>query len=193
MIVPEALILVVILPAPRDLEIARLFGWYRIPLRWAPKVIDVDYLAFYQTSAFGEADRWQIQYVAPVLGHELTTRGALLKDEVGHPRAEEEYYKIQLGELIGLPRAIKAERWRRITFLYTTGAYLTRAATLNDLVVSSDERQVLWSNLRERAAHAGKYQAGTPAPELDLELMALLELAGFLDVPDGESVSDRQG
>ena len=52
--------------AKRDLEIARLLGWYRIPLRKAPKVIEVDCLAFYQTAAFGEADRWRIQYVAEV-------------------------------------------------------------------------------------------------------------------------------
>ena len=44
-----ALVLVAVMTDPRDLEIARLFGWYRIPLRTAPKVIAVDYLAFYQT------------------------------------------------------------------------------------------------------------------------------------------------
>ena len=49
----SALILVAIMPARRDLEIARLLGWYRIPLRSAPKVVNVDYLAFYQASAFG--------------------------------------------------------------------------------------------------------------------------------------------
>jgi hypothetical protein len=46
---PTSLILVAVLNNPRDLEIARLLGWYRIPLRSAPKVIAVDYLAFYQT------------------------------------------------------------------------------------------------------------------------------------------------
>ena len=51
---PSSLILVCLIPTPRDLEIARLLGWYRIPLRTAPKVVTVDYLAFYQPSAFGE-------------------------------------------------------------------------------------------------------------------------------------------
>ncbi|MDD5370773.1 MAG: hypothetical protein PHQ40_16955, partial [Anaerolineaceae bacterium] len=69
-----ALILVAVLPTAQDLEIARLLGWYRIPLRRAPKVVDVDYLAFYQTAAFGEEQRWQIRHIAPVCGHELTTR-----------------------------------------------------------------------------------------------------------------------
>jgi len=186
----EALVLVVILPSPRDLVIARLFGWYRIPLRWAPKVIDVDYLAFYQTAAFGEEGRWQIQVAAQVLGHELTTRADLLREEPGHPRAHEEYYKIQIGPLLSLPQPILAEHWRRITFLYTTGAHLNNGATLNDLVVHSEERQLLWSSLRDRAAQAGQYQAGSPSPELDRELLALLELAGFIE-PLGEETSEN--
>ncbi len=55
MITPTDLILVCVLPGPRDLEIARLLGWYRIPLRTAPKVVAVDALAFYQPGAFGES------------------------------------------------------------------------------------------------------------------------------------------
>jgi len=82
----EALVLVAILPDPRDQEIARVMGWYHIPYCRAPKTIDVEYLAFYQTVRFG-AEKWAIHYVAPVLGHELTTRAELLWDEPDHPRA----------------------------------------------------------------------------------------------------------
>src|SRR5512133_1292857 len=139
----SALILVALIPKPRDLEIARLLGWYRVPLRTAPKVINVDYLAFYQASAFGEAHRWRIETIAEVRGQELTTRAELLRDEPNHPRAHEEYYKVQLGPLESLPRPILAGRWRRITFLYTTGELLRRASTLNDLVVRSEDREVL--------------------------------------------------
>src|SRR3970040_3100625 len=98
MLQPMSLILVCLLPSPRDLEIARLLGWYRLPLRARPKVVAVDYLAFYQPSAFGERGG-QIEFIAPVRGHELTTRGELLKDEANHPRAKEEYFKIQIGGL----------------------------------------------------------------------------------------------
>jgi hypothetical protein len=150
-IVPTSLVLVAVVNNPRDLEIARLLGWYRIPLRTAPKVIAVDYLAFYQTGAFGD-EKWRIHFVAPVHGHELTTRSELLKTEPDHPRAKEEYYKVQLGALERLARPILAETWRRITFLYTTGEYLLNATTINDLVVQSDERQLLWQALRERAS-----------------------------------------
>ncbi|MGD2026535.1 MAG: hypothetical protein PVI99_01855 [Anaerolineales bacterium] len=44
---PEDLVLVVFPPTPKDMEIARVLGWYRIPLRTAPKVVAVDWLAFY--------------------------------------------------------------------------------------------------------------------------------------------------
>src|SRR5512141_3055410 len=168
------LILVSFLPTPRDLEIARLLGWYRIPLRTAPKVVAVDYLAFYQPATFRERGE-QIEFVAPVRGHELTTRGELLKDEASHPRAREEYYKIQLGGLERLPRPIVADKWKRLTFLYTTGEYLQDAGTLNDLVVQNEERAVLWRSLRERAMNSQLYKAGMPEDEIPPEvLMALL-------------------
>src|SRR5574339_161359 len=141
MLQPASLVLVCLLPTPRDLDMARLLGWYRIPLRRAPKVVAVDYLAFYQPAAFGQRGG-QIEYLAEVRGHELTTRGELLKDEADHPRAREEYYKVQLGPLEKLPHTISAEKWKRLTFLYTTGEYLLNAKLLNDLVVQNEERQV---------------------------------------------------
>lgn len=170
-----ALILVALIPNPRDLEIARLLGWYRVPLRTAPKVINVDYLAFYQASAFGQEHRWRIETFAEVRGHELTTRAELLRDEPDHPHAREEYYKIQLGPLETLPGPILAGRWRRVTFLYTTGALFRRACKINDLVVKSEERELLWHSLRERALSGGAYQpADLPEIDLDPALLALL-------------------
>jgi hypothetical protein len=166
--------------APRDLEIARLLGWYRIPLRTAPKVVAVDYLAFYQTGVFGE-EKWQIRYVAPVRGHELTTRAELLRDEPDHPRAREEYFKIQIGPLESLAVPILADKWRRITFLYTTGEYLLEAETIGDLVVHSEERQTLWKSLRERAIQAQSY-AHRDLGEIDLDPAVL---AAFLGIREG--------
>ncbi|MBE3066975.1 MAG: hypothetical protein IMZ73_06035, partial [Chloroflexi bacterium] len=161
MLTPVSLILVCLLPSPRDLEIARLLGWYRIPFRTAPKVVAVDYLAFYQPGSFGEG-AGRIEWIAQVRGHELTTRAELLRDEPGHPNAREEYFKIQLGPLERLPRPVGAEKWKRLTFLYTTGEYLLKAQTLNDLVVQSDERQLLWQSLRERAENEQLYKADLP-------------------------------
>ncbi len=179
MLSPSALILVCLLPTPRDLELARLLGWYRIPFKSAPKVIAVDYLAFYQPASFGEMGG-QIQYVAQVRGHELTTRAELLRDEPDHPRAREEYFKIQLGALERLKNPVKAEKWKRITFFYTTGEYLLRAKALNELVVAGEERQLLWHSLRERAENDALYQTDLPAVDLPPEV--LLALLGIKDL-----------
>jgi hypothetical protein len=176
------LILVAVVTEPRDLEIARLLGWYRIPLRSAPKVVAVDYLAFYQTGGFG-AERWRIQYFSKVLGHELTTRAELLQDEPNHPRATEEYYKIQLGPLESLPYPIHAEKWRRVTFLYTTGEYILSAKRILDLVVQSEERNTLWRALRERARQYQDYQV-KEYPEIDLDPQVLAMLLGIKELED---------
>lgn len=147
---PEDLILVAIVKTPRDLEIARVLGWYRIPLATAPKTIRVDWIAFYQTAAFGE-ERWSVRYIAPVRGYELVTREELLREERDHPRAKEPYFKLQLGPLEVLPRPIPSRRWRRFTFLYSTGELLLHAKDLRDLKVrSSKEKDLLWKLLAER-------------------------------------------
>ena len=179
MLTNTSLVLVCVLPSPRDMEIARVLGWYRIPLRSAPKVVAVDYLAFYQPASFG-AQGGQIQYAASVHGHELTTRAELLRDEPDNPHAGEEYYKLQLGALERLKKPIRADKWKRISFFYTTGEYLLRAASLNELVVNSDERQLLWQSLRERAEQGQVYQ--TELPDINLPAEVLVALLGIKDV-----------
>lgn len=146
----EDLVLVAIVKSPKDLDIARVLGWYRIPLVTSPKTIRVDWIAFYQTAAFGE-EKWSVRYVAKVKGHELVTRKEILLEEPNHPRANEPYFKIQLGQLMALPHVIHAKSWRRFTFLYTTGQRLLSAVELRDLTVpASDEHDVLWKLLKER-------------------------------------------
>ena len=178
MISSSDLVLVCLLPTPRDMEIARLLGWYRIPLRTAPKVVSVDYLAFYQPGSFAERGG-QIEFVAPVRGHELASRAELLKDEANHPRAKEEYFKVQIGPLERLSRPIVAEKWRQLTFLYTMGEYVLSANTLNDLVVQSDERALLWKSLFERAEQKQLYRTEMPDdinPDLLIALLGIKEL-----------------
>jgi len=138
--------------------------------------VTVDALAFYQPGSFGESGG-QIEYIAEVRGHELTTRAELLRDEPDHPRAREEYYKLQIGPLERLAHPVVAEKWRRLTFLYTTGEYLLKAHTLNDLVVRSDERQLLWHSLRERAVNEQLYK--TDLPEADIPPEVLMTLLGI--------------
>ena len=187
MLKPTDLILVCLLPTPRDLEIARLLGWYRIPLRTAPKVVAVDYLAFYQPSAFAERGG-QIEFIAQIRGHELTTRGELLRDEADHPRAKEEYFKIQIGGMEKLSQPIVTDKWKRLTFLYSTGEYLLNAKTLNDLVVDGEERQTLWRNLRERAENEILYK--TDLPEVDIPPEVLMALLGIKELQKGYDAPD---
>lgn len=153
---PDDLILVAIVKSPRDLEIARVLGWYRIPLSTSPKTVRVDWLAFYQPAVFGD-ERWSVRYAARVRGHELVKRIEMLQDEPDHPRAQEPYYKIQLGQFIVLPHEIPSRSWRRFVFLYTTGQRLLAADDFSDLTVpSSDEHDLLWRLLKERGAEQYK-------------------------------------
>ena len=170
---PSDLVLVAVMPNQRDLEIARVLGWYRSAQK-RPKVISVDYLAFIRPCLLAGgtlADRW----VAPILGHELTTRAELLHDQPDHPRAEEEYFKLQLGPLEELAQPIPAGSWKRITFFYTTMGRIWQAESLADLPVHDEERTVLWQSLRERALKANEYQAiELPMLPLDPAILALL-------------------
>src|SRR5690606_37815876 len=110
---PGARALVCVVTRPRDLELAREQGWYRVPLRRAPRLLAAEYLAFYQTAAFGR-ERWAVRYLAPVRRITLATRRELLPDEAGHPRDAERYYRFELGPLEPLPLPVPARRLRRV-------------------------------------------------------------------------------
>lgn len=157
---PNDLVLVAIINAPRDLEIARSLGWYRIPLVSAPKTVRVDWLALYLPGAFGRL-RWSVRYLAEVRGHELRTRRELLFGETDHPRADDPYFKLQLGPLYELRPPIRSRSWRRFTFLYTTGERLLRANDLTQLTLPANE--VKRRLLREGAGWSGTAPAGRPA------------------------------
>ncbi len=170
-----SLVMVALIPSPRDLDIARLLGWYRIPLKTAPKIIAVDHLAFYQPSAFPKGDQMLIRWLAPIRGHELTTRSEIIQNQPDHPRAREEYFKLQLGPLIELIEPIPAKGWKRITFFYTTGERVKLAQSINDLPVHDEERPILWQALRERALKSEEYRADQLPEELiDPAILALL-------------------
>ena len=105
----DDLVLVAVLRDQRDLEIARVLGWYRIPLKTAPKMVRVDWIAFYLTGMFGD-EKWSVRYLARVRGHELVTREDLLHDQGDHPSAQDPYFKILLGPLRTLSRPIPARK-----------------------------------------------------------------------------------
>ena len=129
-------VLVGILNNQRDFEIARDEGWYRIPAKTAPESAkEASVLAFYLTRAFGP-DKWSIRWYAAVRGHELVRRRDLLPHQPDHPRADDPYYKLQVGPLIEMEVPIPSLRWRRITFIETSWDRFTAAEEVNDLYVS---------------------------------------------------------
>jgi hypothetical protein len=141
-------VLVALLNNPRDLEIVRAEHWYRVPAKHAPaRLTQTRYVAFYLTKAFADC-KWTIREYAPVQGHELVRRRELFPDETDHPRADDAYFKLQLGSLIALPRPIVSKGARRILFIWTTGSKFSRAVELNDLLGASDADDALWDALK---------------------------------------------
>lgn len=141
-------------PDPEDLRRIREEHWYRIPLHFAPKGLHAEYVAFYFGNNFG-VQKWAIHYFARNLGHELTTRRTLLPEQRDHIRADELYYKVQLGDLQTLQNPIISMRWRRVSFIHTTWDRFQDATEINDLFVDGDlyvDR--LYATLRERGIQA---------------------------------------
>ncbi len=148
---PEDRVLVGVMPHPRDLEIAQEKHWYRVPVKHAPIGIHAEYIAFYFPQKFPPDLRWAVHFYARRTGHELLRRIDLLPDEPHHPRAQEQYYKLQLGALKQKQPPIASLRWRRITFIHTTWDRFVTAQEINDLF-STDSIFVdrIYHTLRER-------------------------------------------
>jgi len=150
----EPRVLVAVMNDPRALEIARSASWYRIPVRRAPPRVAADYLAFYQTGAFGSEERWAINYYAPIRRYHIVRRRDLLPEEANHPRANDEYYKIEISPLESLPHPIPSRRLRRITFIPTTLRRLLNAEEINDLWLSDRVKAELWDSLKAQGIPA---------------------------------------
>lgn len=129
-------VLVGLMNKPRDFQVARDEGWYRIPQAHAPEsTTDAAILAFYFTTAFSD-EKWAIHWYAEVRGHELVQRRDLFPAEASHPRAADRYYKLQIGPLLRRDPPIPSLRWRRVTFIESTWDRFTAAEEINDLYVS---------------------------------------------------------
>jgi hypothetical protein len=127
-------VLVAVMNNRHDFRVAQEQGWYRIPLGSAPAgTTEAAVLAFYFTQAFGP-EKWAIHWYGAVRGYELVRRRDLLPDQLDHPRAEEPYYKLQLGPLERLDPPIYSLRWRRIAFLWTSWDRFEAAEQIGDLV-----------------------------------------------------------
>lgn len=143
-------VLVAVVNNVRDLQRAAEEGWYRIPQRHAPRRVGADYLALYQTGAFRpHADAYSIAWYAPVRRYQLLPRRVFLPQEGDHPRAEEYYFRLELGPPIRLARPIPSATLRRLTFISTTLERLLTAQDVRQLFVPDDPFESLWNALRE--------------------------------------------
>jgi len=146
---PETPALVGIVTRMKDWDLVRSEHWYRIPVRTAPEGLDsIQYLAFYQTRLFGR-EKWAVNWHARVRGISRLTRRELLPDEPGHARAGAEYYKVELDELMRLPRPIPSRRWRRIVFIPTSLERLLHSQEVNDLFKTSPIEDKLYFTLED--------------------------------------------
>ena len=95
-------VLVAVMNNARDLEIARTEGWYRIPVKRAPRQVGADYLAFYLTGRFPPTQRHRVTYYAPIYAYRLARR-----IELAHPAQ--------------MPREVMTEAFQKGLMLLTCG------------------------------------------------------------------------
>ena len=142
-------VLVAVVNNERDFERARDDHWYRIPVKRAPRQIAAEYLALYQTAKFGAQGR-RINFYAPILRYHVATRAELIPEQPDHPRANDQYFKLELGDFIPLPQPIGNARQPRITFITTTLERLLAARDVSELWLRAAARQKLYAAVRER-------------------------------------------
>ena len=147
-------VLVAVMNNLRDWQIVCQEAWYRIPVKRTPRRIGADYLAFYFTGAFPEDLRHHVVYYAPIRAYRLATRAELLPDEASHPRAQDRYFKIEIGPLERLARPIPSRKLRRITFISTSLYLLLNADEINDLWEKERRQDELWAMLRTHQIEA---------------------------------------
>jgi hypothetical protein len=188
---PEDRVLVAVITRPEDFEAARDSGWYRVPEKKAPRGVFFEYIAFYFTAAFGE-QAYAVHYYTRLLGHELVTRRDLLPNDPDHPRAGEQYYKLQLGPLQKRQPPIVSLRWRRITFIHTTWDRFQAAEEINDLFVEGGEFvDRLYYALRDCGLSPERHY---PVREANVEYVASLAVPcrdGVLGIEIGDGQPKR--
>jgi hypothetical protein len=90
-----------------------------------------------------------LRYYALIQGHEPVTRRDLIPSEPDHPRAGAWYYALQLGLLEHKLPPLVAHRWRRVTFIVTSGDRFMQAVEINDLFEQESPAGQLYVRLKE--------------------------------------------
>ena len=186
----DAPVLIVVVKQPADLRRAIQERWYRIPMNRAPSRTAAEFLAFYQTGAFPLGERYLIRWMAPVRGYFLATRRQLIPEEPDHPRADEQYYKVSLGESVPLPHPIPSRRLRRVTFIPSNLSRLHQAEEINDLWIRSTAQQRLWEALKQAGLDSECQFPLQDDPPSHVADFALFCRAGWIAVTISETLQE---
>ncbi len=182
-------VLVAVVNNMDDLQRAASAGWYRIPQRTAPRRVGADYLAFYQTGAFKAHDQAQtVTYYAPTRRYQLLTRRELLPEEADHPRANDYYFRLEIGPLQRLERPVPSAKFHRVTFIHTTLDRLLTAQDVSELFLKDDPFETLWHALREHQLRPLKNRMVNQQP-VDITLRAR---GGYLGIHCTEDIGTQE-
>lgn len=140
-------VLIAIVPRISDFDILRNDLWYRIPKAKAPQRWPPRWLAFYLPKVFGP-EAFAVRYYGRVRDIRVARRSDLLPYEQSSPKADDEYYQIQLHSLERLDAPIPSRRFRRLVFISTTWRKLSTAREINDLFDDSPLEDSLWAQLK---------------------------------------------
>ena len=140
-------VLVAVMNNQRDFALLQEEGWYRIPVEKASRRWPPQWLAFYQTKAFGD-EAFAVRYYGRVAAIESVSRRELFPAEFENEKSERVYYRLRLDSLEQLARPIVSRLWRRIVFIATTWQKFIAAAEINDLFDDSPLEDRLWAEWR---------------------------------------------
>lgn len=133
----EDRVLIGVVNRKRDFERLRDDHWYRVPTQRLARGVNAEYLGFFLSSAF-KGLNGGIHYYAEYKGVELAYRRWLLPDEPDHPRADDQYFKIAIGDLIPKTPPILNTTRRSVAFIFTTWDRFIHARTIPDLYSRAD-------------------------------------------------------
>lgn len=141
-------VLVAILKSVSDFTILQDQGLYRIPVATAPKKWPPKWLAFYQPKTFGD-QAYRIQYWGEVADVSRAYGKDLFPEKPYGPKADKEYYQLELRELKELNTPIPSHRPRHLVFIPTTKYKFDHAEQINDLFHESPLEDRLWNKFKE--------------------------------------------
>ena len=173
--------LIALMNNKRDFRIAQEQHWYRIPVKTkqVPKsLIDgsLKHIAFYHTKEFGQ-DAYSIRWYGEVENISIVKRKKLLPEIQNNPKANDEYYKIEFGELHPRAVPIKSNCPRRILFIPTTLWHFERASEINEVFYEGRLEEEFWKALRDEKITAERqYFVGADARAFFLDFAVFCRL-----------------